>query len=55
MLSLYVLVSDKVTALLLSLDFKRSIDGDIHNSFIGRPRELTVNFIFTEKTRKIDS
>ena len=50
----YVLVFDKVTALLILWDFDRGIDGEIHNDVIGRSRDLLMILVLLEKTRKID-
>ena len=50
----YVLVFDKVTALLILWDFDREIDGEIHNDVIGRSRDLLIILVLLKNTRKID-
>ena len=50
----YVLVFDKVTALLILWDFDRGIDGEIHNGIIRRSRDLLMILVLLKKIRKID-
>ena len=50
----YVLVFDKVTALLILWDFDRGIDGGIHNDVIRRSRDLLMILVLLKKMRKID-
>ena len=50
----YILVFDKVTALLILWDFDHEIDGKIHNDVIGRSRDLLIILILLKKVSKID-
>ena len=48
----YILVFDKVTALLILWDFDREIDGEIHNDVIGRSRDLLKIWFYWKKLEK---
>ena len=50
----YILVFDKVTALLILLDFDHEIDGEIYNDVIGRSRDLLIILVLLKKVREID-
>ena len=45
---------DKVTAVLILLEFDREIDGEFHNDVIGRSRDLLIILDFLKKIRKMD-
>lgn len=50
----YVLLFDKVTALLILWEFDRRIDIEFHNDVIRRPRDLLKILVLLKKIKKID-
>ena len=49
-----ILVFDKVTSLLIPWQFDRRIDCEIHNDFIGMPRDLLI-LVLLKKAREVAS
>ena len=50
----YISIFDKVTALLILLEFDRGIDGEFNNDVIWRSREFLKILVLLKKIRKID-
>ena len=50
----YILIFEKVTALLILREFDREIDGEFHNDVIGRSRDFLKNLASFKNIRKID-